>query len=87
MYEVEVSSAGSRSIDRLPEKVRAAVAETIFGMLTENPRRVAKPLRGEFDGLMVARRGDYRIIFRIDETQRAMKIYTVPHRRDAYRRT
>ncbi len=85
MYKVEVSSAGSRSIDRLPRKVRAAVAETIFGTLTENPRRIAKPLRGEFEGLMVARRGDYRIIFRIDEAQRAIKIYRVQHRRTAYR--
>lgn len=85
MYEVEVSSAGLRSIDRLPEKVRAAVAETIFGMLTESPRRIAKPLRGEFEGLMVTRRGDYRIIFRIDDTQRVIKIYTVQHRRDVYR--
>ena len=85
MYRVEVSSAGAHSIDRLPEKVRAAVAETIFGMLTENPLRIAKPLRGEFERLMVARRGDYRIIFRIDETQRVIKIYRVQHRRSAYR--
>ena len=41
--------------------------ETIDGPLTANPHRVGKPLDEPFDGYHSARRGTYRIIYRINE--------------------
>ena len=38
-----------------------------FGRLATEPRRIGKPLVGELTGLLSARRGDYRIIYEIDE--------------------
>ena len=60
MYYLETTPEGARSLDRLPQKVRLAVAETISGPLAENPQRLGKPLVGQLEGLRVARRGDYR---------------------------
>jgi mRNA-degrading endonuclease RelE of RelBE toxin-antitoxin system len=66
-YEVEITPEGLRHLSRLPDKVRAAVLETIFGSIAENPQRTGRPLRGELEGLYSARRGEFRVIYEIDE--------------------
>ncbi|MGQ0668409.1 MAG: type II toxin-antitoxin system RelE family toxin [Actinomycetota bacterium] len=85
-YEVEITPEGLRNLNRLPEKVRAAVIEAIFGTIAENPHRAGKPLRGELEGLHSARRGDFRIIYEIDEGTQAVLVLRAQHRRSAFRR-
>ncbi len=85
MYEVEITPEGLRHLDRLPEKVRAAVIETILGSIAENPHRAGKPLRGELDGLYSARRGEFRVIYEIDEEARIVLVHRAQHRRRVYR--
>lgn len=53
--------------------------------MAENPHRVGKPLRLELAGLHSARRGDFRIIYRIDEAKKRVDIVAIEHRSDAYR--
>jgi mRNA interferase RelE/StbE len=85
-YEVEITPEGLRHLDRLPEKVRAAVLETIFGSIAENPQPAGKPLRGELEGLYSARRGEFRVIYEIDDDDHVVLIHRAQHRRSAYRR-
>ncbi len=85
MYEVEITAEGLRHLNRLPEKVRHAALESIFGPIAGNPSRLGKPLVGELDGLWSARRGDYRIIYEILEDDQIVLVHRVQHRRDAYR--
>lgn len=85
-YEVEITPEGLRHLNRLPEKVRTAVLETIFGSIAENPRRSGKPLVGELEGLYSARRGEFRVIYEIDEAARTVLVHRATHRRSAYRR-
>jgi mRNA-degrading endonuclease RelE of RelBE toxin-antitoxin system len=59
--------------------------ETIEGPLAANPHRVDKPLDEPFDGYYSARRGTYRIIYRINEDKHVVEIHSIRHRRDAYR--
>ncbi|MGI8949118.1 MAG: type II toxin-antitoxin system RelE family toxin [Ornithinimicrobium sp.] len=54
-------------MSKLPEKVGTAAVESIFGPLARNPHRVGKALRFELSGLRTARRGDFRIIYRITD--------------------
>lgn len=84
-YEVEITLEGLRHLRKLPEKVKVAVLETIFGSIAKNPRQVGKPLRGELDGLLSARRGDFRVIYEIDEETHTVVIHRASHRRTAYR--
>ena len=84
-YEVEITPEGLRHLRKLPEKVKVAVLETIFGSIAENPRRVGKPLRGELEGLFSARRGDFRVIYEIDQESRTVIIHRAAHRGTAYR--
>jgi mRNA interferase RelE/StbE len=59
--------------------------ETIFGSIAANPYRAGHPLRGELEGLHSARRGDFRIVYEVDDARRTVVIHRAAHRRDVYR--
>lgn len=85
-YAVLLSGRARRNIrENLPLEVALAAMETIEGAIAVNPYRVGKPLDEPFDGYYSARRGTYRIIYRIDEAQHQVEIYSIRHRRDTYR--
>ena len=69
----------------LPEAVATAVIDFVTTALVREPRRVGKPLRGELAGIWSARRGTYRILYRIVEAKREVVVLRIEHRRDAYR--
>jgi len=85
-YEVEITPEGLRHLNRLPDKVRAAVLEAIFGSIAENPQRAGKPLRGELEELYSARRGEFRVIYEIDEAAGVVLVHREKHRWSAYRK-
>ena len=58
-YGLLVTPPAQRALDRLPERVAAAIAELLTGDLLAAPRRVGKPLRRELAGIWSARRGSY----------------------------
>jgi mRNA interferase RelE/StbE len=84
-YRVEFTPAARRDIARLPERVAWAVVEFCSGPLADNPRRVGKPLIGDLVGLYSARRGEYRIVYAIDEQTVVVEVAYVRRRSDAYR--
>lgn len=81
-HDIRWISTARRALERLPEKVGTAAVEFIYGSLADNPRRVGKALRFELEGLHSARRGDYRIIYRIEAKH--VSIVAIEHRADAY---
>lgn len=84
-YQVQITARAARDLERLPEKVATACVEFIFGSLVENPRKLGKPLRDELAGLRSARRGDYRVIYALIESNRRMEIVHIGRRSDVYR--
>jgi mRNA-degrading endonuclease RelE of RelBE toxin-antitoxin system len=46
---------------------------------------MGKPLREDLVGIWSARRGTYRVLYRINEEAREAIVVRVEHRRDAYR--
>jgi len=81
-HEVAWTPTAKRALQRLPEKVATAAIEVIYGPLANNPQRVGKALRFDLEGLHSARRGDYRITYRIDDR---VTIIAIEHRADVYR--
>jgi prevent-host-death family protein len=69
----------------LPLAVATAVTEFMTRPLLDDPHRVGKPLTRELAGYHSARRGAYRVIYRIDETGRTVHVVRVDHRADVYR--
>ena len=84
-WSVEVSPGAVGALDRLPHKVAAAIAEFVTATLPTDPYKLSKPLRFEFEGWLVARRGDYRVTFRALTDDRAIYIGRIEHRAHAYR--
>lgn len=64
--------------------VAAAVAEFVTGPLLDNPHIVGKPLINDLGGYHVARRGAYRVVYRIDERTRTVHVVRIDHRADVY---
>jgi mRNA interferase RelE/StbE len=73
-----------RQLSRLPERYAAAVVE-LLPVIATNPKRLGKPLRFELEGRWAARRGPYRVIYMLDEKDRAVIVLAVAHRADVYR--
>jgi mRNA-degrading endonuclease RelE of RelBE toxin-antitoxin system len=84
-YEVRITARAARDLRRLPEKVASACVEFIFGPLARDPRRLAKPLVGELAGHYAARRGSYRVVFRIPHGAMVIEVVHIAHRADVYR--
>ncbi|GGL99874.1 type II toxin-antitoxin system RelE family toxin [Nakamurella endophytica] len=85
-YELVVTPPARRALtDRLPEAVAGAVIDFLTTALVKAPYRVGKQLREPLDGIWSARRGTYRILYRIVEPRREIVVLRVDHRRDVYR--
>lgn len=84
-YRIAVVPRASRDLDLLPAKIASACVEFIFTALPENPYRVSKPLVRELAGQRSARRGAYRVIFRVTDEDRLVEVLHVSHRAHAYR--
>jgi mRNA interferase RelE/StbE len=85
-YTVSLSGQARRNVrEHLPLEVATAAMETIEGSTAVNPYRAGKALDEPFDGYYSARRGTYRIVYRIDEAKHLVEIHSIRHRREAYR--
>lgn len=85
-YELVVTAPAARAVqETLPEAVAFAVIDFMIGPLLDNPKRVGAPLRDELKGIWSARRGTYRILYRIDDEAREVIVLRIGHRRDIYR--
>lgn len=85
-YELVIAPTARRQLtEHLPEPVAFAAYEFIVGPLLENPQRVGKRLRPPLDDRHSARRGTYRVIYRIDDIRRLVTVVGVVPRADAYR--
>jgi mRNA interferase RelE/StbE len=85
-YVLAITPTARRQLtEHLPEAVAVAAYAFITGPLLDNPHRVGKQLRPPLDDGHSARRGTYRVIYRIDEESRTVTVVDVAHQRDAYR--
>jgi mRNA-degrading endonuclease RelE of RelBE toxin-antitoxin system len=77
--------SAQRDLRRLPEKIAMAVVEFVYGSLADNPQRVGRALHLDLEGCHAARRGEYRVIYRIERRARTVRITAIEHRADVYR--
>lgn len=89
-YTVVVEAPAQRALTTgpprgLPRDAAFAVAELLTGALAAAPHRAGGPLQGVLEGHYSARRGEYRVIYTIDEEERTVHVVRIAHRRDAYR--
>lgn len=80
-YRLRIARPAAKALaELLPEKVAAAAYEFITGPLLDDPHRVGKPLDPPMARAWTARRGTYRILFRIDDARRIVEVTAIRHR-------
>jgi mRNA-degrading endonuclease RelE of RelBE toxin-antitoxin system len=85
-YELILTPPAVRAVrSGLPEAVAAAVIEFLTGALVDNPYRVGKRLRADLAGICSARRGTYRVLYRINDDRKEVVVLRIDHRSEAYR--
>ena len=86
-YELTMARPAARAIaEEPPEAIATAVIDFVTGPLIENPQRVGRALRNELAGIRSARRGTYRVLYRIDDDAGEVIVLRIEHRGDIYRR-
>ena len=85
-YTLRTTPTVRRAVtESLPEAVAAAAYEFITGPLLREPHRLGKRLLPPLADRFSARRGTYRVIYRVDDQARTVTVVDIGHRRDAYR--
>jgi len=82
-YQVVLARLAERDILKLPFQIQKRI-ELAIDRLCMNPRPGGvKKLKGG-SGLWRIRVGDYRVIYRIDDSKRLVDISHIRHRKEAY---
>lgn len=84
-HQVQLASSAIRDLDRIAPRIVPAIIEFIYGPLSDNPRRLGKALRNELEGLHGARRGDYRVLYEIDDEHQAVLVTRIERRGRVYK--
>lgn len=83
-YRVVLGARAAKDIRRLTKQSQRAALAALEALASEP--RAGKPLVAELVGLWSLRRGDYRIVYQIDDRSRRVEVVRVAHRREVYRR-
>ncbi len=84
-WHVDFLPSAQRDLNQVSARVGPSLLAFIYSGIAENLQRRGKALRGEMDGVRSARRGDFRVLYRIDEASRTVQVLRVAHRSTAYR--
>ena len=83
-YGITFARSARKELERLPADLGQRVLQKIEA-LSENPRPAGvTKLKGQ-KNVWRLRVGDYRVVYAIDDTAKAVDVSIVRHRRDVYR--
>lgn len=82
VYELLVLSAAQKDLDKLEAPIFARIIKKIRSLSDDAGPPGCLKLTDE-DGYRI-RTGDYRILYRIDDSSKQIFIYRIKHRKNAY---
>jgi len=71
-------------LKKLDKPVARRIINKVKNHLRGNPKKMGKPLKGQFRGLLRYRVGDYRVIFVLDYESKELMILAVNYRKNIY---
>lgn len=86
MWQIKIDE----SLEKTLRKIDIETRKRIFDFLklrvavSENPRILSEPMKGNFAGLCRYRVGDYRIICRIEDDTLTVLVLKIGHRKNIY---
>jgi mRNA interferase RelE/StbE len=84
LYEIVLARSARREIERIPIQMARRIFARIERLAMEPRPPGTRKLHGS-DDLFRVRSGDYRIIYRVLESDAIVDVIAVRHRSDAYR--
>lgn len=84
MYKVVYLDQVEEDLKQLDRATAKKMLVRIETYLASEPKRLGKPLKGEFQGYWRYRWGDYRVIYKISEREILILILRISHRKDVY---
>lgn len=82
-YRVELETRAKKELSQLPRKIQLRLLD-VLGDLSKDPRPPASKKLTQQEGYRV-RKGDYRILYVIDDKSRLVRVYRIGHRKKVYR--
>lgn len=84
-YTPLLTATALRGLAKLPPRIAEPLLAFIYGSLAENPQRRSHELRNELSGYRSARRGDYRVLFTLEDDARTTTVVDIGPRATIYR--
>ncbi len=84
-YKVVISKSAEKEISKLPVKEILKIKETILD-LADNPRPFGVTKLEGFDDFYRIKKGNYRIIYTIEDDILTVEVLKVGNRKDVYKR-
>ncbi len=81
-----LKSVTERDLPNLPKTIRLRVQKAIKERLTVDPINLGEPLHHSLKGFRRLRVGDYRVVYRVDQSERTVVITEIGHRDTIYKR-
>ena len=72
-------------VERATARPTCDALEKVMRAYGVEPKRISRELRNELAGIHSARRGTYRILYRINDDKRTVTVIRIDRRRDVYR--
>ena len=82
-YRVKIIAKAEKDLDAVTGRDFDAIKRRIL-LLSENPRPFGSKKLTDDGGYRI-RSGDFRILYRIDDTAKEVTIYRVKHRKEVYK--
>ena len=84
-YKVLIDARTARALATFPKSVVLRLDAAILGLATDPRPAGTKRLKGKLKEGWRIRIGNYRVLYRIDDEAKEVRIFDVGHRRDVYR--
>lgn len=84
MYKVAYLDSVEEDLKKLDKSIIKKIINRIETYLAVDPKRLGKPLKGEFQGYWRYRWGNYRIIYKISEREILIVVMRISHRQNVY---
>ena len=84
MYKVAYLDSVEEDLKKLDKSTVKKILNRIETYLSQDPKGLGKPLKGEFQGYWRYRWGDYRVIYKISEQEILIIILRISHRKYVY---
>jgi mRNA interferase RelE/StbE len=84
VYKVNYLDSVEKDLKKLGKPTAKKILSRIENYLVRDPKGLGKALKGEFQGYWIYRWGDYRVIYKIAESEILIIVLRISHRKGSY---